>query len=166
LTITGSVVLSYIVCKREAWFMAHGILPDQENPFLELGRFIHENSYKNKGEKEIELPGMKIDLIWESGKVHMIGEIKKSSRYLEGAKFQLLYYLMRLKEIGVEAHGEILIPKEKRRIKVEFNQEFENRLKKLMEEINETISLPVPPPFEEVKNKYCPKCGYRNLCFA
>ncbi|MFN4190993.1 MAG: Dna2/Cas4 domain-containing protein [Pseudothermotoga sp.] len=96
--VSGSVLLSYTVCDREAWLIAHNIEPDQNNPFIEIGRLIHTESYKNHQIREISLPGMKIDMIYEQGQVVIVGEIKKSSKFLRGARLQLLYYLSEIKK--------------------------------------------------------------------
>ncbi|HEW91626.1 MAG TPA: Dna2/Cas4 domain-containing protein, partial [Thermotogaceae bacterium] len=45
--VNGSLVLSFSNCKREAWLMAHKIIPEQDNTFIALGRILHETSYEN-----------------------------------------------------------------------------------------------------------------------
>jgi len=60
--ITGTLVSSYFVCKREVWFMAHELVPDQDNAFLEVGRAIEENFY-NRESKGFDVGNLKIDLV-------------------------------------------------------------------------------------------------------
>lgn len=60
--IPGTLVWYYHICPREVWLMAHEINPEQENPLIELGRLIHENSYSRE-RKGFETVGLKIDLI-------------------------------------------------------------------------------------------------------
>ena len=50
--ITGTLILFYYICRREVWLMAHELHPNQENPFLEIGRLIHQESYSRE-KKEI-----------------------------------------------------------------------------------------------------------------
>lgn len=127
--ITGYSVLAYSVCPREAWFVLRRFTPDQDNPYIELGRFLHKNSYEGKGEKEIKLPGAVIDLIWNDNKCTIVGEIKKSSKSFKGAKIQLLYYLKLLKDMGIQTKGEILLPKEKREFLLCLMRELQKRYK-------------------------------------
>ncbi len=162
--VKASTVLSYVKCPREAWFIERDITPDQNNPFIELGRFIHEKYYSGKGEKSVELPGMKMDIIWKERQMTVVGEIKKSSKAIDSAKAQLLYYLYSLKEYGIDAKGYILIPTERRKIEVKIGKEEEEYLTKLLKKIEETISSNVPPYVE--RKSICKNCGYRELCWA
>ncbi len=162
--LTATTVLSFVVCPREAWFIHHSIIPDQENPFLELGRFVHESSYKNKGEKNVELPGMKIDLIWKENEATIVGEIKKSSRSIKGARIQLLYYIYALRERGIAARGYILIPKERKKIEVVLGEKERQELNELLQTVEMVVSSPVPPTAE--KRSICNKCAYAELCWA
>jgi len=43
--ITGTMVQSYNICKRQTWLMAHQIIPDQEHTYIEMGRHIDEDTY-------------------------------------------------------------------------------------------------------------------------
>ena len=164
LRLTAATVLSYVECPREAWFISRDIVPSQDNPFLELGRFIHETSYKDIGERSVELPGMKMDVMWRENGVTVVGEIKKSSKAVEAARAQLLYYLYSLWRIGMNAKGYILVPKERKRIPVELGEEEIEYVEKLVEEVKDVISSDVPPKVE--MKGICGVCGYRELCWA
>jgi len=157
--ISGAVVLSYANCKREAWLMAHNIVPDQNNMYIELGRFIHEDY--NTGPT---LPGMKIDTFFEKDGMRIVGEVKKSSASIKGAELQLLYYLFRLEERGVKAKGEIIVPAENRRITVELTEEKREKVRKIIEEISLLVKEDLPPPPE--RKGICRKCGYELFCFS
>ncbi len=161
--ITGSLIASYFICKREMWFMAHELNPFQDFDLLEMGRLIHEESYK-RDKKEISFESMKIDVVrLGKGKV-LIGELKKSSKFLMPAKMQLLFYLHKLKKSGIEAKGELLIPKEHKKEKVELTEEEEKKIIKAIEEAKKIISMPEPPPFK--KNRFCKNCSYKDFCFS
>jgi len=161
--VTGTLVWYYYICERECWLMAHEINPNQENPLIEIGRLIHQESYSRE-KKEFETTGMKIDILGkEEGKL-LIGEIKKSEKFLKSATMQLLFYLYRLKEMGVEAQGELLIPKSKRRIPVVLADETSKEIKKIVSEIQEFIKKPEPPSFKKIN--YCHKCAYKEFCFV
>jgi len=115
--ITPTLIWYYYICPREVWLMAHELNPEQDNQLMEIGRLIHETTYK-RARKEISLGGMKLDLIKRENGELVVGEIKKSSRFEQSAKMQLAYYLYNLKSIGIDARGELLIPKEKKKIAI------------------------------------------------
>ena len=162
--VTGYSVLAYTVCEREAWFVLRRFKPEQDNPYIELGRYLHKNSYEGKGEKEIKLPGAVIDLIWNDKKCTIVGEIKKSSKSLKGARIQLLFYLKLLREKGVEAQGFILLPKEKKKIPVEYDKEAEKEIQEILQQLRELIKSPIPPAPKWIG--LCSKCGFSELCWA
>jgi CRISPR-associated exonuclease Cas4 len=153
----------YYVCKREVWFMARELHPNQEDTFLEIGRLIHENVYIRK-RKEIKIANTKIDLIRKEKENYIVGEIKKSSRYLLPSKMQLIFYLYQLKRQGIDLKGELMIPKERKRIAVELNKEYEEELKSTIKEIREIINKDKPP--EGKKVKWCRRCAYNEFCWA
>lgn len=162
--VTGSAVLSLTVCEREAWLIAHQIEPDQSNPYLEVGRFIHQESYPKRGIREVSLPGMKIDMIFQQGKVTIVGEIKKSSKFLEGARMQLLYYLYELEKRGVKASGKIMIPRERKQVEVRLGETEKEELERFLEKAERILSLPKVP--ERKKTGFCRKCGYELFCWS
>jgi len=162
-SINGTLIASYYACKRELWFMAHEIIPDQDNSFLELGRFNEETFYERE-EKGLIIGDLKIDLIKKGRDTLVVGEIKKSSRSEKTGIMQLYYYLLYLKERGVEAKGEVLIPKEKKKIVIELTPEIEKELKEAIKEIEKIIDMETPPPKEKIK--YCTPCAYREFCWA
>jgi len=143
--------------------MSHEINPEQDASLIEMGRIFHEYAYKRE-KKEISLGGMKIDLLKKEGDEYVVCEVKKSSRFETPAKMQLAYYLYKLKKMGINAKGELLIPKEKKKIKVELNEEIEHEIEKAVASIKDIIGRENPPPPEKIK--YCGKCAYRYLCWA
>ncbi len=161
--VTGTLIWYYFVCKREVWLMAREVTPFEENDLLEIGRLIHENSYK-KEKKEVELFSMKIDVIKKSNSKLLIGEMKKSSSYLLPSKMQLLFYLYNLRKMGIYAEGELLIPKERKKEKVNLTEESEKKIKEAINKIEEIVASPLPPV--AMKTRFCNKCAYKDFCFA
>ena len=161
--ITGALIWYYYICPREVWLMAHELNPNQEDSFLEIGRLLGENAYERE-RKEITVGNMKIDLIRKDNGETIIGEIKKSSRFENSAKMQLAFYLHRLKQKGIEAKGELLIPKEKKRIPVQLTEEMDSELKRAFSEIEKIMEQ--PRPCEPVKVRYCTHCAYREFCWV
>jgi len=162
LNIGGTLIWYYYICKREVWLIGHGIEPEQENDYIALGRHIHEIFYQRR-KKELTIDNtIKIDIL--PGR-RVIGEIKKSTRYLESAKMQLAFYLYYMKkEKGVKMDGLLLVPEERRRLKVSLTSEVEKELEKAIKDIEVIISMERPP--SAVKIPYCKKCAYRNMCWA
>ncbi len=147
--------------------MANEINPFQDDPFLEIGRIIHEESYKRE-KKEIEIEGMKLDLIKKhedsEAKNILIAEIKKSSRFLEASTMQLCFYLLNLENMGIMAEGELLIPKEKKRVRIALDDEKREKLKNAIKEIKEIINKEKPPLTQ--KTKFCKICAYKEFCWS
>lgn len=158
-----TLIWYYYICPREVWLMSRQLEPNQDNPFIELGRFILEESYKRE-KKEIHLENMVIDLLkTEDGEI-IVGEVKKSSRFEEAAKMQLAYYLMRLKKLGIYAKGILLFPKEKKKIEVTLTEKLEHELIEAQKEIKRIIALSMPPKAKMIK--FCKKCGYQEFCWS
>ena len=143
--------------------MARHIIPAQDETNISLGRMIKENSYE-RDKKEIRVDNVVIDLVKKDNGKILIAEVKKSSSFQDSAKKQLLYYLYLLKTKGVIAKGELLFPKEKKRIKVELTEDIEKELLSTITEIEKIIELDSPPRLQ--KTRFCPKCGYKELCWA
>lgn len=143
--------------------MGHEISPFQDDPFLEIGRILHSESYKRE-KKEIETEGMKFDIIKSKDGNLVVAEIKKSSKFLEAAEMQLCFYLYNLKRIGIEAKGQILVPEEKKKIEVLLDEEKIKKLKRAINEINEILKLDRPPQAEKIK--FCKNCAYKEFCFS
>jgi CRISPR-associated exonuclease Cas4 len=161
-TITGTLVWYYFICEREVWLMSREITPDEDHEALEVGRAVHEIFY-NRMIKEFSMEGMKIDLLKRGERT--ICEIKTSSRFVKASRFQLLYYLYRLKEdLGETFSGWILVPQERKRIKVVLNETAQNSLIQVLQEIKKIADLDKPPP--PVKNPFCRKCAYRDFCWC
>lgn len=159
--ITGTLVWYYFICKREVWLMSREITPDEEDQALEIGRAVHEIFYSD-ALKEISLEGIRIDVYKKKEKA--VCEIKTSSRYLQATRFQLLYYLYRLKEYEVNIIGQILVPKERRKIRVVLDEDSERALLEVLDDIKKIVQLESPPP--PVRTVYCRKCAYRDFCWA
>jgi len=162
--VNGYLILSYSNCHREAWLVAHRIFPENDNTNLALGRLLHETSYENKGEKDVAIDNIKLDLVQEKNGKTIVSEIKKSKYSLDGARDQLLFYLRRLKEMGVEAEGLLLVPKERKRIPVILTAEEEKRIREMSDEIQKLVDGPIPP-IERSQNR-CKNCAYYTYCWV
>lgn len=161
--IYATLVWYYYICRREVWLMANRIEPSQENENILMGRIIDQFSYDREW-KNVDLGGMKFDIVKRKDGKLIIGETKKSSRAIESSKMQLAFYLMGLEEAGISAEGELRFPKEKKRVAVLLDDSLRGKLLGAMGEITKILDSPMPPP--PAKCKYCGKCGYREHCWA
>ena len=159
--IGGLEVNYFLVCKRKLWLYARHIQQETSHDRVELGRFVHEESYKRL-KKEIEIGSIKIDLLNDGA----VCEIKLSSKMEEAHLWQLYYYLYYLKRQGFsKIKGLLLFPKEKRRKEVELSTEIEKKLQQIIAEIIALKKMPFPP--EKISKKsFCHKCAYFEFCYA
>jgi CRISPR-associated exonuclease Cas4 len=163
LHVTATLIWYYYICQREVWLMGHQITPDQDNTNVEIGRFIHDQSYARE-KKEISLGHLKLDIIRHEGDELIVGEVKKSSRFKESARMQLAYYLKELNNKGVRARGELRFPEEKRKESLVLDEELERELDKVERDILRIIYLELPPVPEKIS--WCRNCAYAEFCWA
>ncbi len=161
--ITGTLVWYYFICHRQVWLMAHSISPDEDNVLIDLGRIIHQEFFKREN-KEFELGSVKIDIIKANEKYVLVAEIKKSSKFLESAMMQLVYYLWRLKILGINAKGKLLFPKERKHLDIELNDELENKLINALNHVKEIASSDKAP--KACRIRYCRNCAYFEFCWS
>lgn len=161
--VTGTLMWYYLICRRQVWIMSHQINPDEDDPNLDLGRFIHEQSYQ-RDKKEISLGNIKIDILRKDRSGLIVGEVKKSSKFEKSARFQLAYYLLELEKAGILAKGELYFPKEKKKVEVQLTDEVRDELKKAIDNILNIVYLEKVP--EAVKINWCKNCAYREFCWS
>lgn len=163
INLTGSAFYNYVICPRKAWLMQYQIDPEREHELLAQGRLNNIEHYE-RAEKELPLPGIKVDQVRrESGEL-VIGEVKKSSSGLEASVLQLSFYLHRLEEAGVQARGEVLVPKERKKIPVVLDEPTRAKLSTATAEISEILHTPRPPKAKWIK--FCPNCAYAEFCWS
>lgn len=163
LEVNGTLIWYYKICKRQVWLMSHGIVPDQHDENIDIGRFIHENYYK-RDKKEIRFGNVVFDLLYERGNELIIGETKKSSKFEDASKWQLMFYLKVLKEANIKAKGILNFPEERKKIEVELSDDAEGELAKILKEIEDIVIKPHPPKI--VKTNFCKNCAYKEYCFS
>ena len=161
--VNGTLMWYYGICKREVWLMYRNITPDEKDVNIDIGRFIHEESYK-RNPKEIEFGGVKFDVLEKSKNGITIGEMKKTSKYSQASRYQLLYYLKQLKEAGIDAKGVLMYPEEKKRENVILNDENEKMLDNIINEISEIELKIIPPKINKIP--FCKNCAYKEYCYS
>ncbi|PDO09914.1 MAG: CRISPR-associated protein Cas4 [Candidatus Reconcilbacillus cellulovorans] len=161
--VTGTDIWYYFICRRQCWLMLHRIEPDHEDDNIEIGRFLHEYRH-GRGQKDVDIDPVRMDRLKRVGDELVVEEIKKSAKFRESARHQLLYYLWILKQLGVRARGELVFSEEKRREPVELTPEAEQTLARAIDDIRRIAAMPAPPP--PVKIPFCRPCAYREYCWA
>ena len=163
--VTGTLVWYYAICPREAWLMAHQVEPEREFDLLAEGRLNQEVHYERSAkDKELSLPGMRLDRVRREGGKLIVSEVKKSSKFIPSARMQLGYYLWRLKREGLDASGELLVPEERFREVVELTPEMEREVEEMVARIEALIEEPGPPA--AVKIPFCKRCAYAEFCWS
>jgi len=165
--ITGTLINYYFHCKRQCWLFGNRINLENNSEDVRVGRVLHELKDEEKGNTEISIENIKIDKITKD---YLI-EIKKSDADIEAVKWQVLLYLKKLKDKGINKKGKIeFIEKNKQDKKIhyiELTDEYEKELIELSNKINNLLAAEYPPPLiqqAKVSNK-CKKCAYYTYCY-
>ena len=149
LFIRGTEVNYLFICPTKLWFFTHGIMMEQENEWVDLGRFLHEQRYENE-EKEVLIGLIRIDFI-RRGDVVEVHEVKLGKSMEKAHEMQALYYLYYLKKLGIKAKAILQL------------EGHEEEIKEAIREVEKTKPLPTPP--KPIKTKKCKKCAYYELCW-
>lgn len=163
LRVLGSLVQAYTVCPRQAWLMSRQICPDEDHIYLQLGRLIQRQSYSRE-RKEIHLGHLALDLVRRGGQNLVVAEVKKSSRAASAARMQLAFYLYELRQMGLEAQGELLFPEERRREPLVLTEALAAEVTALKQKIQALLLQPAPPPPARIP--FCTRCAYSDFCWA
>lgn len=145
------------------WLYSRSIESSQSDENIEMGRFLHAINYA-KHIKEVSYANVKFDVVEQKNGILIITENKKSLHFEIAAKFQLGYYLYLLKQSNITAIGYLSCPSEKRKLRVDLNDDFIAEIERQASEIKQIIDMDYPPKL--YKNKYCTKCAYREYCYA
>jgi len=161
--ITGTLINYYFHCKKQCYLHANRINLEDNSEDVRIGKVLHEISEDKNKKSEISIDNIKIDKLTRDYLV----EIKKSDSDTEAVKWQVLLYLYKLKQKGVEKKGKIeYIEKNKQDKKIEYlelDKKNEKELLVICENIETLINAPTPPSVK-FENK-CKKCAYYDYCF-
>jgi len=163
ISITGTEVAYYIVCKRKLWLFSHGIALERFFDYVEIGKVISDTFFKREKFKEIESGSSKIDFI-KVGDEIVINEVKKSKKLEEAHIWQTKFYIYQLQQSGLDCkRGVIHYPKLLKKIEIEFKEKDKEIIEKALREIDEIEQLKKPP--EVINKPYCRNCAYYQLCY-
>ena len=157
--ITGTLINYYFHCKTQLWLFANKINLEDNSEDVRIGKILHEINEV----KEVSFKNIKIDKITKD----YVIEVKKSDSDLDASKWQLLFCLYTLKQKGIIKKGRLKVfennKQNKKRFEVILDEESEKKIKKIVRDIEELISLPIPPKAKY--DKKCRKCAYYEYCF-
>lgn len=163
LSVTGSLVQAYMICQRQVWLLARQLIGNQTNDFLKIGRLLSNETYQRE-KKNIHIDGGILDAVQKKDGQLVIIETKKSSKTVRSGKMQLLFYLYKLKKKGIQAVGEIRVPKEKKILHLQLDEENQQEIEKVIEAIKTILKQEKPMAAKLIK--YCKKCSYAEFCWS
>ncbi len=160
--INGTIMNYYLHCKRQCWLFYNKVNLEDNSEDVHIGRILHE--LKNDGKQsEIAIDNIKMDKITSD----YVIEIKKSDADMAAAITQLEYYLYVLKKKGIERKGKLQIIEKnvaEHKINViEYSLSVEQKLERLIHEIEDFLEREMPP--KAVLKKNCKRCAYYEYCF-
>lgn len=138
---TGVQVQYYFIDHRMLWYFSRGITMEHNSELVEIGKIITNEFYK-RDKKEIQIGRIKIDFYKKNLEIH---EVKKSSKFIEASRWQLIYYLYVLKKSGVECKGVLNFPKERKTEEVFLDEEKEKKMEEILKDIKKIVNLHTPP---------------------
>ncbi|AXX93104.1 CRISPR-associated protein Cas4 [Malaciobacter molluscorum LMG 25693] len=161
--INGTLISYFFICKTKLWLHANRINLEDNSEDVRIGKILHEINEEKSKKSEISIDNIKIDKLTRDYLV----EIKKSDSDPEAVKWQVLLYLYKLKQKGVERKGKIEFIEKNRQDKkvhyIELDEVNEKELLDILKRI-ETIINQDTPPQAKFENK-CKKCAYYEYCF-
>jgi len=159
--VTGTEFNYYLLCKRKLWLFAHDVDMEHTSDNVLIGKLIDEESYPREKKGMVIDGAVKIDFI-DDNTVH---EVKKSNRMEEVHIGQVLYYIYRLRQKGVDIRkGVINYPKQRRTTEVMLTLEKEDEIKDTVKKIIEIKNMQQAPVV--LNSKICKKCGYEDFCYS
>lgn len=161
--INGTLINYYFHCKTQCYLHANRLNLEDNSEDVRIGKVLHEINEDKSKKAEIKIDNIKIDKITKDYLV----EIKKSDSDPKAVKWQVLLYLYKLKQKGVNKLGKVqYIEKNKKDKKtqiIELDEKNEADLLLVLEEIEKLINQEYPP--EAIFEKKCKKCAYYEYCF-
>jgi CRISPR-associated exonuclease Cas4 len=161
IAVTGTEFNYYLLCKRKLWLFSRNVEMEYTSDNVLIGKLIDEETYQRE-KKGIVIDGaVKIDFLDDN----VVHEVKKSDKMEEVHIGQVLYYIYRLRQRGVDIRkGIINYPKQKRTTEVMLTSEKEDEIKDTVKKIIEIKNAELPP--DVLNSKICKKCSYEDFCYS
>lgn len=160
--ITGTLISYYFICKTKLWLHANRLNLEDNSEDVRIGKVLHEINEEKAKKAEIKIDNIAIDKLTKEYLV----EFKKSDSDPEAVKWQVLLYMYKLKQKGIERKGRVEYHEKNHNTKseiLELDAQNEQALLGVLEAITSLVNAPTPPP-PVLENK-CKKCAYYDYCF-
>ncbi len=160
--ITGSHIQYFLVCPRKCWLSLHCLYREADSDMVALGRLTHERTFARQQMREVDVDGfIRLDFTSE-GVVH---EIKHGQAMEHAHRMQLAYYLYQLRLRGVETHGILHFPNQRRKERVDLTPELEAELQQVIQQVEQLRQQPLPPAVHKPM-RICRSCAYEQFCWS
>ncbi|HAV39613.1 MAG TPA: CRISPR-associated protein Cas4 [Aquificaceae bacterium] len=160
----GTQVAYYVVCQRKLWLFTKGISFERESEYVQLGKLLDEISFSREKVEEFTYEPVSIDF-FSTKEGLVVHEIKHSSALEPAHILQVKYYIYYLKTKGIKvSHGIIHYPKQKKLLKVEFDEKDEELINEVVSKMDEVVRKEIPP--KVINKPYCKKCAYWEYCYG
>lgn len=162
MNINGTLVNYYYYCKRKCYLFANRINLEDNSEDVRIGRVLHELKSLDNNSSEIKIQNISIDKIDSK----YVIEFKKSDSDIKSARIQVLLYLSKLKEKGIERQGKLVFNEKNTKEKVEtitLNKKSQEELNECVNNIYKLIESKVAP--NPILIKGCKKCAYYEYCY-
>lgn len=162
--VNGTLINYYMHCKRQCYLFGNRINLEDNSEEVQIGKAIHEEKSYGRTDSEITIDNIVIDKITREYLV----ETKKSDADVEASRWQLLFYLKKLKDKGIDRKGKLeFVEKNKKENKktmiLELTEDDICRLEDITNEIDNLINSDIVPEIN--KTKSCKKCAYYEYCY-
>lgn len=160
--VNGTLISYFFICKTKLWLHANRINLEDNSEDVRIGKVLHEIEEQKSKKAEVSIDNVKIDKITKE----YLTEFKKSDSDPEAVKWQVLLYLYKLKQKGIEKKGKVQYHEKNHNTKTEIfelDARNEKELLTVLEAIENLINLPTPPP--PIFENKCKKCAYYEYCY-
>ncbi len=160
--VSGTLVNYYSHCPRQAWLFNAGLHVENFSDSVKKGKWVDENTFKRGKEFEIMGERIKADFIVENKTPIELHEIKASKVIRQDHRLQVAFYLLKLKEKGLDAVGIIHYPQLNKVEKVSLENML-HQIKRTVDDIVKTMNGECPARLD---SKYCRGCAYYEFCYS
>lgn len=141
--VNGTLISYFFICKTKLWLHANRINLEDNSEDVRIGKVLHEIEEQKSKKAEVSIDNVKIDKITKE----YLTEFKKSDSDPEAVKWQVLLYLYKLKQKGIEKKGKVQYHEKNHNTKTEIfelDARNEKELLTVLEAIENLINLPTP----------------------
>lgn len=156
--INGTIVKSFIACKKQGWLAARKLSPISTMESIQIG-----TAYNNIRNTQRRFGGVEVDEVIK-GQHFIVREYKKTFSNIEASKIQLLFYMYSLqKELNLQKiEGYVISEETDEKVYLILDDKNKKVIEKLIKEIIIVIQKTTSPKFE--LKPLCPTCGHNLYC--